>query len=298
MAELIAYHYREAISLARLIGQPIDDAARRRAVDWLGRAADAAAAGAAMPEAARHLRAAIDLADPDQLPELHLRLGETQMGGDEGIAAFARAYELGREQGRSADFLLLALALRLNAMTRWFASVARQPSFEELERLFAEARSADGPRDRPADPGGVLHLGGVHPVLAREPRAPAEPRDPRTSRDRRPARPGDRRGARRRGPHERRPRRPRWPDLGERRSSSRGRDRPASSVLRGSTDARGAARRLQRLRLAEHHRRRARRGARRDRARDRGGPAGPGSVLRPGRGQLAAVRDDAPGPLG
>ena len=149
MAELIAYHYREAISLARLIGQPIDDAARRRAVDWLGRAADAAAAGAAMPEAARHLRAAIDLADPDQLPELHLRLGETQMGGDEGIAAFARAYELGREQGRSADFQLLALALRLNAMTRWFASVARQPSFDELERLFAEARSL---MDRATDP--------------------------------------------------------------------------------------------------------------------------------------------------
>jgi class 3 adenylate cyclase len=31
LAELIAYHYREAIVLARLVGQPIDDASRRRA---------------------------------------------------------------------------------------------------------------------------------------------------------------------------------------------------------------------------------------------------------------------------
>ncbi|MGZ6312689.1 MAG: ATP-binding protein [Candidatus Limnocylindrales bacterium] len=140
LAELIAYHYREAISLARLIGQPVGDASRRRAVVWLSRAAGAAASGAATLEAARHLRAAIELADPDEQPELYMRLGQTQLGGDEGLGAFARAYELGREQGRSADFLLRALALRLTAMTRWFASVARQPSLEAFERLVGEAR--------------------------------------------------------------------------------------------------------------------------------------------------------------
>jgi class 3 adenylate cyclase/tetratricopeptide (TPR) repeat protein len=140
LAELIAHHYREAISLARTIGQPVADASRRRAVAWLSRAASVAAAGAANQEAARHLRAAIELADPAEQPDLYLRLGQTQLGGDEGIGAFARAYELGRELGRSPDFLLLALALRLTAMTRWFASVARQPTLDEFDRLTAEAR--------------------------------------------------------------------------------------------------------------------------------------------------------------
>ena len=139
LAELIAYHYQEAISLARVIGLPADELARRRAVSWLGRAASAAAAGSANLEAGRHLRAAIELADPDELPELYLRLGRSHLGSDPGIAAFARAYEIGRERGRSADFLLLALALRLTAMTRWFASVARQPSTEEFQRLVEEA---------------------------------------------------------------------------------------------------------------------------------------------------------------
>jgi class 3 adenylate cyclase len=139
LAELIAYHYQEAISLARLIDRPVDDGSRRRAVAWLGRAASAAAAGSAMLEAGRHLRAAIELADPDQTPELYLRLGRTHLGSDAGIAAFASAYEMGRARGRSADFLLLALALRLTAMTRWFASVARQPSPEEFQKLVDEA---------------------------------------------------------------------------------------------------------------------------------------------------------------
>jgi len=140
LAELIAHHYREAISLARLIGEPVPDEALRRAVAWLSRAASVAASGAASQEAARHLRAAIELADRGEQPELYLRLGQTQLGGDEGIGAFARAYELGRELGRSPDFLLLALSLRLTAMTRWFASVARQPTVAEFDRLTAEAR--------------------------------------------------------------------------------------------------------------------------------------------------------------
>ncbi len=141
LAELIAFHYREAIALARTIGQAVDDDTRRRAVDWLGRAAAVAVAAAANREAARHLRSAIELADRDELPELYLRLGQTMLGGDEGIAAFAQAYEIGREHGRSDAFLLEALALRLTAMTRWFASVANQPSIEAFDELIAEARA-------------------------------------------------------------------------------------------------------------------------------------------------------------
>ncbi len=141
IAELVAYHYREAISLAQLIGQPVDDASRRRASAWLVRAADVALAGAAVLEASRHLRAAIDMADPDELPELYLKLGESQLGGNDSIEACARAYELGLRGGRSPDFLLKALALRLLAMARWTAAVARQVSNEEFEHLRTEARA-------------------------------------------------------------------------------------------------------------------------------------------------------------
>ena len=140
LAELIAYHFRESISLSQLAGQPVDDAARRRAAAWLSHAADVAWAGAASIEAARHLQAAIELADREEQPELYLRLGRVWLGGDGGVAAFRTAYELGRDLNRSADFLLLALALRQTAMTRWFSSVARQPSLEEFEHLRAQAR--------------------------------------------------------------------------------------------------------------------------------------------------------------
>ncbi|HEY6056459.1 MAG TPA: hypothetical protein VIV06_00425, partial [Candidatus Limnocylindrales bacterium] len=49
--------------------------------------------------------------------------------------AYARAYELGRDEGRGADFLLDTLAQRLMVMCRWFASVARQPTVDEMAAL-------------------------------------------------------------------------------------------------------------------------------------------------------------------
>jgi class 3 adenylate cyclase/tetratricopeptide (TPR) repeat protein len=140
LAELIAYHYQEAVNLSRLVGKPVDPDARRRAIRWLERAASVAEAGAATQEARRHLRAAIDLAEPGEQPELYLRLGSTHLGTNDAIAAFARAYDLGREHGQPPDFLLDALAQRLMAMTRWFASVARQQA-DEFERLVGEARA-------------------------------------------------------------------------------------------------------------------------------------------------------------
>ena len=196
LAELIAYHYQEAIALARVIDQPIDEAARRRAIAWLGRAASVAEAGSAMIEAGRHLRAAIELAGPDEAPDLYIRLGRTHLGSDDAIAAYASAYEIGREHGRSADFLLEALALRLTTMTRWFASVARQPSAEEYQRPRRRGRAAHGAGDRRAGAGHVLHLAVVRAVLAREPGPSRGPGDAGPGRGARSTRPRDRRAAR------------------------------------------------------------------------------------------------------
>lgn len=151
LAELIAYHYREGVALAASAGQP-DAKAQQSAVRWLRRAAEVAAGARGLTEAGSHLRAAIELASADQQPELFERLGQVYGNGDQSVQAFASANRLGREQDRPADFLLDNLAQQLMVMCRWFASVARQPSSDEMAALVDEgqklAELADDARPR------------------------------------------------------------------------------------------------------------------------------------------------------
>jgi class 3 adenylate cyclase len=141
VAELIAYHFREAATLISATHTAQRDAVEisRRAVSWLQRAADVAAAGAATGEAARHLRAAIELATPDDLPELQERLGDVS-GGDEGAGASRLALELCRELGRPADQELRVLGSLLTRYTRFQGTVGNRPSEEEIHRLRADGR--------------------------------------------------------------------------------------------------------------------------------------------------------------
>src|SRR5438132_2876 len=83
LAELIAYHYREAATMAtaQRPGEAETERIRRKAVDWLGRAADVAAAGAASEEGSRHLRSAIEHAEPTRLADLYQLLGEMAESG-------------------------------------------------------------------------------------------------------------------------------------------------------------------------------------------------------------------------
>jgi class 3 adenylate cyclase len=151
LAELIAYHYREAAVLAASAGEPDADA-RECAVRWLRRAAEVAAAVGGTVEAVGHLRSAIELAPADVKPELYQRLGEMYGSGDQSVQAYAAAYSLGHEQGRTVDFLLENLARRLMVVCRWFASVARQPSSDELTALIRDGQelvdAAGDPRAR------------------------------------------------------------------------------------------------------------------------------------------------------
>src|SRR5438067_7314731 len=73
VAELIALHYREAATLASAASADDPDSVetRRNAVRWLVRAADVALASVANLEASRHLRAAIELAEPAELAGLY-----------------------------------------------------------------------------------------------------------------------------------------------------------------------------------------------------------------------------------
>lgn len=151
LAELIAFHYREAAVLAASSGGP-DAEAQRRAVEWLRRSAEVAAGARGTAEAVAHLRSAIELAGDDDRPELYQRLGQVHGSGDQSVQAYANAYRFGREQGRPADFLLDNLAQQLMVTCRWFASVAKQLSSEQMAALVDEGREladrVDDPRPR------------------------------------------------------------------------------------------------------------------------------------------------------
>jgi class 3 adenylate cyclase len=141
LAELIAYHYREAATIAA--AQRPDEAEtqriREKAVDWLSRAADVAAAGAANLEAGRHLRSAIELAQPNRLPDLYQRLGEIAESGELTVEAYRTALRLCREQGRAPTQQLKILAGMLTTYMRFQGSVANRLPEAAMAELRREA---------------------------------------------------------------------------------------------------------------------------------------------------------------
>ena len=136
LAELVAFHYREAAVLSASVDDA-DPQIRTSAVRWLRRAADVAAGARGVTEAAGHLRAAIELADAADQAVLYERLGRTLGSGDASVQAFSRAWQIGREHGLDADFLLEALARHLMVLLRYSASVGQQPSEREVDELIA-----------------------------------------------------------------------------------------------------------------------------------------------------------------
>ena len=108
-AEIIAYHYREAASLAASAPSLDAVAVRRKAVEWSRRAAERAFAAAAHVEAVTHLRSAIALAEGDVLADLYERLGDA-FTSTEAADAYRKALELRRAAHRPADEQLRAVA--------------------------------------------------------------------------------------------------------------------------------------------------------------------------------------------
>jgi class 3 adenylate cyclase len=140
LAELVAYHYREAATLAALL--PADVAARSqaKAVEWLRRAADSALGAAAQLEAYAHLTKALDWAPPEQLPDIHERMGDTFLDGDTAGREFGLAYQLAKEQNRSVDERLRILGKQMEVETRWTGSVGQHISATDMTVLADEAR--------------------------------------------------------------------------------------------------------------------------------------------------------------
>jgi class 3 adenylate cyclase len=143
-AELVAFHFREAVTLATAAGGALDPDLVARAVAWLRRATDTANAGAAYEEASRHLQAAIEIAPRDDLPDLWVRLGDIFGGGNRSIEAYASAVRLGRELGRSPDFILRALSGQLMVVGRWGGSVGTPSTNEEIASIIDEVHALRG----------------------------------------------------------------------------------------------------------------------------------------------------------
>ena len=167
VAELIAYHYREAAALATAL--ELDDAASLRdsAREWLVKAADLARSAAATLEARQHMRAAIEFARPDELPELYERLAGVEIGGGTIVDTYRKALDLARNAGRPPDDELRLLAKMLTVETRYQGSVAHRPSVAEINRLRSEGRALLGRATDPRTRARFLVADAFYPFWAR-----------------------------------------------------------------------------------------------------------------------------------
>ncbi|TMC62033.1 MAG: hypothetical protein E6J16_12210, partial [Chloroflexota bacterium] len=141
LAELIAFHYREAASIAT--AQRPNDAqtveVRKEAMEWLIRATEVAAAATATIEGSRHLRGAIEFAEPGRLPDLYQRLGEIAESSDVAVPAYLTALRLCREQGRPPEQELQVMTGLLSIYTRSQGSVADRLSFDAMRAFRQDA---------------------------------------------------------------------------------------------------------------------------------------------------------------
>jgi class 3 adenylate cyclase len=150
--ELIAYHYREAVMLARQSAVPVElpvDVAR--VVRFLARASELASQVGAFLEARSHLQSAIALAPESERRRLYEALGDNvhQVLRETGTAAYREALARWRAEP-AGDALSGARLLRklLVAYLRWGAMQTDGTEWRELEEMQVEARQlADAAND-------------------------------------------------------------------------------------------------------------------------------------------------------
>jgi class 3 adenylate cyclase len=135
LAELVAFHYREATALRAASGEPVDADLAASAIDWLELAASTAMAGAASSEAARHLEAAAALAPPARRALIEERIGEAWVGGDQALDAFEEAHRLSVETGAGPDQVLRTLSQVGIVLGRWTGSLSVRPTDDEFGEL-------------------------------------------------------------------------------------------------------------------------------------------------------------------
>ncbi len=139
-AELVAYHYRQAIALSPG-GRVPEGLPVATVVAALERAARAVSSLGAVREAGEQLREAIRLADPAEHLRLHELRGDVLMFGSDAVDAFAEAYQRWSSMpDRDPRVGARLLAKRLAIVGRWAGSLGRAMPREEFVRLDAEAQ--------------------------------------------------------------------------------------------------------------------------------------------------------------
>jgi class 3 adenylate cyclase len=167
LAELVAYHYREAASLATAM--ELDDAAelRDKARTWLVRAGEVAMAAVATIEARDHVAAAIEFARPEDLPELYELYGDVEVGGNPTIAQYDKALDLGRRAGRGPDFELRVIAKELMVEMRAQGTVSAGRSDEGIGELRSRGRELLEVTTDKGDQAGFLAADAFYPFWLR-----------------------------------------------------------------------------------------------------------------------------------
>jgi len=139
-AELIAYHYREAIVLSRQSAIPLESPiAPEQAIRYLRRAGELAGRSGAFADAYHHLRNALDIAPESEQATLYEQLGDSLIWGDRTNEAYDRALALWRDSA-SLDPLMGARLMRklLICYTRGYAS--QEQGKEYILKLRTDAQ--------------------------------------------------------------------------------------------------------------------------------------------------------------
>jgi class 3 adenylate cyclase len=136
--ELIAVHYREAALLATKLEQTPAELAdvRELAVAWLVRAADSALGAGATTEAVDHLRAAVEIAAPDEQAAIYERIGDAGLDPQTSLQSYRRA--IATQVGPSPDERFRVLAKLVQLVTRSWGGVGHGPSRAELNEVLNE----------------------------------------------------------------------------------------------------------------------------------------------------------------
>ena len=141
LAELVAYHYQQALALSPggRLPEGVDAAT---IVAALERAARLAGAGGAFGEAGHQLREAIRLAPAEEHERLYELLGDTIEFGDTAVNAYAEAFARWGSRADADPHVGARLVIkRLISVARWAGSMSRPPGAEEFRELSRVARA-------------------------------------------------------------------------------------------------------------------------------------------------------------
>jgi class 3 adenylate cyclase/tetratricopeptide (TPR) repeat protein len=135
--EVIAYHYREAVTLGRQAAvpkpMPVETA---KAVQYLERAGESASHAGAFGEAESYLKDAIHLAPQSEQLRLNEKLGDCLQWGDAVVKGYSTALECWRAAGEQSPLVGARLLRKLLVA---YNKASNRPEQEELEPLWNQA---------------------------------------------------------------------------------------------------------------------------------------------------------------